>query len=435
VNTRSWLIALLLAALALRLGWCFSRAVDEAAMARSLPDQYEYLQAGRSWLKGLGFSFFDRRFEQRVYAFRTPGYPLFVAACAGNVRAIQVGQCIIDASTVLAVFMLARRWVDQRASLLAAAVVAANPFLVFFCSLVLSETLFVALLIWGMALLARSKFFRPFRALDAPDELPHGLRPGLLSFAASRISSGWFMLGASLLALSVLVRPSAMLLPIVMTGGAIAANGGTIRRMAFGAVAAAGVTVIVLLPWALRNRTVLHEWVWTSTNTGFTLYDGFNPAADGSSDQSFVKAMPELGTMSEIGRSKFLSQRALTWLRQNPAEGLMLAATKLQRMWSPIPLSDEYGGRRLYVLAAGAYAVPLFVLAIAGLLTRKLSATAKVFLLLPAIYFSVSHALSVGSLRYRIPAEPPLAILAAAVVSRRVSIHDAQAKLPAPSEM
>ena len=212
-----------------------------------------------------------------------------------------------------------------------------------------------------------------------------------------------------------------MFLPIVMTAAAIAANSGTIRRMAFGTVAAAGVTVIVLLPWAARNRMVLNEWLWTSTNTGFTLYDGFNPAADGASDQSFVKAMPELRAMSEIGRSKYLLQRALNWLRQNPVEGLALAAKKLKRMWSPIPLSDEYGGRRLYVLAAGAYAVPLFVLSIVGLFTRKLSATAKVFLLLPAIYFSVSHALSVGSLRYRIPAEPPLAILAAAVVSRRVT--------------
>jgi hypothetical protein len=35
-------------------------------------------------------------------------------------------------------------------------------------------------------------------------------------------------------------------------------------------------------------------------------------------------------------------------------------------------------------------------------------------LALPAVYFTLVHAVSVGSLRYRVPVEPQLAILAAA---------------------
>ena len=37
----------------------------------------------------------------------------------------------------------------------------------------------------------------------------------------------------------------------------------------------------------------------------------------------------------------------------------------------------------------------------------------KVFLLLPAVYLTLAAVLSVGSLRYRLPAEPALAVLAA----------------------
>jgi hypothetical protein len=44
-----------------------------------------------------------------------------------------------------------------------------------------------------------------------------------------------------------------------------------------------------------------------------------------------------------------------------------------------------------------------------------------IFLLLPALYFTAVHALSVGSLRYRVPAEPPLAVLAAAGAARVIS--------------
>jgi len=55
---------------------------------------------------------------------------------------------------------------------------------------------------------------------------------------------------------------------------------------------------------------------------------------------------------------------------------------------------------------------------VAGLGLGGLPGPAKRLLLLPAIYFTVAAALSVGSLRYRIPAEPPMAILAASSVSR-----------------
>jgi hypothetical protein len=40
----------------------------------------------------------------------------------------------------------------------------------------------------------------------------------------------------------------------------------------------------------------------------------------------------------------------------------------------------------------------------------------KLFLLVPAIYLTLSHALTVGSLRYRLAAEPMLAVIAAAGV-------------------
>ena len=59
-----------------------------------------------------------------------------------------------------------------------------------------------------------------------------------------------------------------------------------------------------------------------------------------------------------------------------------------------------------------------FLLVLAGLFSPSLPGTAKVFLLAPALYLTVVHALSVGSLRYRVPAEVPMAVIAAACVAR-----------------
>jgi hypothetical protein len=176
-------------------------------------------------------------------------------------------------------------------------------------------------------------------------------------------------------------------------------------------------TLAVLLPWAIRNYRVLSSWVWTATNGGITLYDGFNPDATGASDQSFVQSMPQLRGMNEVARSAYLSGLAKDFIRQQPLRAAELAAVKAGRTWSPVPLSQEYGGWK-YRTVGLLYSLPLDVLVLIGLMRRTdrgapLSRSAKAFLLIPAIYFTAVHMLSVGSLRYRIPAEAPMAVVAA----------------------
>ena len=173
---------------------------------------------------------------------------------------------------------------------------------------------------------------------------------------------------------------------------------------------------IVLIPWTLRNFHVLGRWVPLDTNTGFTLYDGYNPDATGGSDQSFVDREPELQVLGEVDRSDYLTAKAWRYAREHPSRCVSLAATKLARTWSPVPLSSEYGQPQ-YRLIALVYSIPLDILVVLGLLWGELSRPAKFFLLTPALYFSIVHALTVGSLRYRMPSEPPMAILAASVVA------------------
>src|SRR5690242_5246019 len=91
---RRALIVLLIAALGLRLTWGLSRSIDEAAL-QSLPDQREYLELGRNLLAGRGFVLHDQRLDADVYAFRTPGYPLLIATCGGNVRAVRIVQALL----------------------------------------------------------------------------------------------------------------------------------------------------------------------------------------------------------------------------------------------------------------------------------------------------------------------------------------------------
>lgn len=395
-NPKSAILLLLAIALIIRLAWVLHLPSDKSVLWQ-LPDQVEYYKIAQNLLIGKGFHFWDERFDGDVHAFRMPGYPLFVAACGGKVVIVRVVQAVLDASTVLAAYLLARKWMGHRAAMLAGVLVAVNPFLIYFSGLMLSETVFVAMLAWGMYLLVCS-----------------GRRLGGSSAEAAEDGGRYKVwVGLLLLVLSVHIRPSALLLPVLL---AIAFW----RNWRWPLISAA-MTVLVLLPWASRNQRLLGEWVWTTTNSGFTLYDGFNPAANGASNQKFIAQMPELKEMSEVQRSKYLSAKAQKYIATDSSSVVRLTLKKLARTWSPIPLSEQFGSRKLYRLVGGGYATVLFGLAIFGLFRAELSKNVKLFLLAPAMYFTIIHAMSVGSLRYRLPAEVPLAVLAGGALIMRQS--------------
>ncbi|MCY2951796.1 MAG: glycosyltransferase family 39 protein [Planctomycetota bacterium] len=377
--------------MAIRLSWSFLAPSDAASMDR-LPDQIGYVDLGRNLLERQGLVRIDARFDDVIRAGRMPLYPFFVAGCGASVTVIRMVQALIDTSTVLAVYLLARRWLTTRPSFLAAAFVAFNPFLIFFSALILSETLFTAMLAWAMVMLSQ--------------------RNGVI----------W---GGLVLAGSVLVRPSAIGLPVVMgIAGAFLNRSARRDRESFWALPVGStmlfLTVVMLLPWAIRNRVVLGRWVWTSTDSGFVAYDGFNDQATGASDQQSLSGLEwnrRLRRLSEVDRNELLEQHARQWIaqtiREKPARLLQLTAVKITRTWSPIPLSQDFCSRRNMVIAL-LFAIPFDVLVVLGLWKVGMPRVFKVFLILPALYFTVMHAMSVGSLRYRVPVEPLLAVLAGA---------------------
>jgi 4-amino-4-deoxy-L-arabinose transferase-like glycosyltransferase len=392
------IVALILVlALAVRIGWSIGRPTDEASLA-NLPDQVEYLSLAKSLLAGNGLQMVDPRFNDTVQAFRMPGYPVFCAALRGDLSWIRIAQAILDASTVLATLWLARRWLSPMIAYLAALIVALDPIQIYFSSLILSETLFVTLLTWGVACLA------------------HGRSP----MARGSGAATWWG-GIVLLILSIYVRPSALLFPVLLAGASVLHEHGTIHFKAGRRVPVltlvALLTAIALLPWAIRNRTLLGEWVFTTTNDGFTLYDAWNADAVGGSDQSGLARLPLLSGLSETQRSRYLREIAFEQLRESPARMFRNLPRNLGRLWTPWPLSAEFGAKREYVIGAAAHALPLFVLAMVGLLFRStIPRGAKVLLFTPILIVTISHALTLGSLRYRMPIHPELAVLAAAAL-------------------
>ena len=301
----------------------------------------------------------------------------------------RIAQCLLDTSTVLAVFLIARCLVkSNRTALVSAALIAINPFYIYFSTLLLSETLFATLLVWGIYfLLCRSLRARPTGAL-------------FLIAAAYVKTTGLLMFPAVVFACMLNIsHPTAYRLS-------------DLRRVCLMCVPFCLLLLLMMIPWAWRNHQVLGSWICTTTNSGVTLYDGFNPSASGASDQRFMTGTPGLLSMNEVERSSFLASSAGDWAVSHWGRIPALSAVKISRGWSPVPLSADFG-KPLYRLISAGYSVPFDLLCLVGLFSPRLNRRGKFLIVVPALVVTLAQVLSVGSLRYRMPAEAPLAIIAA----------------------
>jgi 4-amino-4-deoxy-L-arabinose transferase-like glycosyltransferase len=355
------------------------------------------------------------------FALRTPGYPLFLAACRGlfgdRTLPVRLIQAVLGMVSVWLVARLAgqfasedpspqsRRW---SAPLAAAALAAFEPYLVVTSALVLSEAVFIPLMLvalWGLAILWP-------RAASAP-----------LSAGRAAI---WALGTGAASGAAVLVRPSwALFVPLMLLAWIAASpRGRRIRAARYTTLVVLGV-VIVMAPWWVRNARVFGRFVPTAIWMGASLYDGLNPIATGASDMDFLAA-PDVWPLDEETQDAVLRARAVAFAREHPWQVLRLAVVKFARFWSPWPNAGSFRSP-LVNLASAVVTLPLFVLIALGLWECRRDPRALAILAGPLSYFCALHVVFASSMRYRIPAIVPAMALAAIGlmrIARRERIAD-----------
>lgn len=407
------------ASLALVLEWAFGLRVLAADLVQwytqrkgvlcVFPDTKAYWYLAGTIRDGAPYEVLDWG-EIPHFALRTPGYPLFLAVCRflfGDrpiaVRLVQAGLGVL---CVWLVYRLTGQFVPEREGaerrrwtppLVAAALVAFHPYFIVTSALILTEALFLPLMLFGLWALAV-------------------LWPG--DDAAPRRYQRAWALGAGLAwGAAVLVRPSwALFPPAALLVWVVASGRG--RRVA--AIRWAGLVVlgglVVMAPWWVRNERLFGRFVPTAIWTGASLYDGLNPRATGASDMDFMNE-PELWPLDEETQDALLRDRALAFVRDRPGRTLELAVIKFARYWSPWPNAESFRSP-LVALASASFTIPLFVLMARGLWDRRRDPRALVILAGPLLYFCALHMVFASSMRYRIPAEMPAMALAAIGVPR-----------------
>jgi tetratricopeptide (TPR) repeat protein len=252
---------------------------------------------------------------------------------------------------------------------------------------------------------------------------------GALGFALAGVAFG----------LLVANRPNALPAAVVAAVVVVALRR-TSRSLLQAAALGAGL-LIVLAPFAVRNRLVAGEWILVSSHGGLNFYIGNNPEADGT-----YHAVPGVTPAIEgqardarrvaeaaLGRSLNATEvsgyfygRALAWIRTEPRAAVVLLARKLAYLLNAVEVPLNYGyayyrrdeATLLRVLVVGSWLlVPLGIL---GLVVRPPAADRVAWSAWASFIpvYGLSVAAFFVSARYRLPLLMPLAVGAAAAATR-----------------
>lgn len=348
------------------------------------PDSAEFLGMAHNILHGRGFMVSP---TSRIG--RMPGYPVFLAlvqlVCGDSLVAYRVADAVVGAGVVALVWVLAQVLFSAREGLVAGLIAAMYPAFVLYVVVLLSETLFMALLVGGSVCVA---------------------------LAYRREELRWPALGGLLLGLATLARAGhslcVPLLAVVWVG---------LRRFERRTLVKAGVLVAVfvgsLVPWVVRNWWASGgHLVVTTLRTGPSLYEGLNPKATGGPMMDRIKWNVGTEGMTEWAQDRHWRRAALEFARENPWRVVCLAGAKLVRFWRVVPSLAQLRRPLLAVALGVPYAV-VMALAAVGLVVSRRRGDVGLIVVLPVVYYSLLHMVFVGSMRYRLAVMPLLVVAAA----------------------
>ena len=251
-----WLVLSVLA-VGVRLLYTFSTSPD-APIAST--DAWGYRQLAANLDSGNGFSL---RGEAPFVpdSIRTPLYPAFlllVRRTLGSSPRTAAGvQAFLDAGTMLLTGWLATRLAGHRAGRIAALLYALNPTQVRYASELLTETLLSFLLALAVYLLI---CYRGTMHLTAPLGSPLPSRP--------ERATGYVVLLGAVTGFSALCKPNVEFMAFVWLLAIVWMGWGNWRRVALDSTMLILAALVILLPWALRNRLVFGRWFLSTAFEG-----------------------------------------------------------------------------------------------------------------------------------------------------------------------
>ncbi len=373
------------------------------------PTLWENGEIATSVVEGRGFVMgITGRLEPTSW--QAPGYPYLLVGVwklLGNgwpsYLLISILQALAVSSVVYPLGWLAERWFGRQAGVVAKWMVCGLPLFAWYPTRISQVALAMSFFPWVVAGWIRLRAESP-RGLV----LAVGLLTGLAGLFQPMI----------LAALGILVG---ILWVVALVRG---------NRMAAGRMLMAGfATVLVLLPWTLRNFDIHGTIVPVKNSFGKEFWMGNNPNATGSSwapggREEITSAFPPKcfayrEQLSEMELFGAMQAEGMEFIRSDPSAFFVRTGQKIVWFWTIAPANlvrHSLGGEAVQfrILHAGYWSL-LVLLAAAGLvgagLPREYGAVLASFFVVYSVVYGLTH---VGQARYRGEMEFVLVPLAAA---------------------
>ena len=408
VGWNFWFWLTLFVALGLRLGLAFSVQHEVSKTPGRLclisGDAEGYWELAGHIAAGEEYSIFDP--PRRLL--RMPGFPALLAlpryAFGDNPFAARILLAIIGVIACGLTYWLGRELAGEAVGVMAAAYTAISPVMCLFSVMFLSETAFAAAMLASLIAAAKLSRVKPKPGPFATRQIGLASQTGALVGLATYMRPTWFLVGPGLSVLFLFSGNLSVRWKLVVS---------IVICLSMG---------IVLAPWTIRNAWVTGHFVPTTLWVGPSLYDGLNPDATGDSDMEFFEKDRLLQSMSEYEMDREYRRRSWAFAASHPQRVMWLALVKQLRYWSPAPNTPQFKHPLIHAVAWLAYA-PLILLACVGAWFSRRDFWLLILTAAPIFYFALLHLLFVGSLRYRLPAEYPLAVLAAIGFTRLVHVN------------
>ncbi len=340
-------------------------------------DEFEYWRMVDNFLNGRGLVVNDS-----WKAFRPPLYPLLLSGLVKlgvNLAGIRIFQAFISAITVVGIYFLGKEVFSRKVGWLAGILASVYPFFIFYSGFLLTETLFIFLTVWSLWQLVRMvNDFSWYTAMTA------GVALGLAG----------------------LCRPTMEL--FVPVGLTLVLLSGQVYQKRWKQVSiTAGVFILVLSPWVVRNYLLLGKFVPGTTMGGWVFWEGNNPHSEGGPCRVFPE---EISKIPESQRDTFLYRQTWKVIKANPRRYAWLLQNKFRRFWNVVPNAGEFTRPFYRVVSVLSFGIllPFFLL---GFLRSFVNAKAR-FINILIIFFTLFHMVYLASIRYRVAIEPFVLILA-----------------------
>jgi hypothetical protein len=331
----------------------------------------------------------------------TPLYPVTLAAFVwlgvDTTTGLRLVGLAFAAVTIVLTALLARRiFADDRVAVVAAAIVAVSPVVVATDMSLMSEAMSVPMSL--LVLLAAQRLFDHRRLRDL----------ALLGLVGG---------------VGALVRTDVAVLGVLAGVGVLVAVRAGWREVLRGVAVIVGVTGVVLLPWVARNVAAVGAATVSTVSTstavaGANCDAAYRGASIGSWEFECIDD-PSRTADNEAEWSATVLRRGLRYAADHPAELPTVAAVRTLRVWGfwdPRDQTRREAGEtrtRGWQVAAWVFDRAVIVAAVAAIVLQRARWRRIVVLLAPLVAVTFIALLTYGNQRFRAPAEPTLAILAA----------------------